>query len=223
MTASRAGLLSLIVAVVVCLWEFAIKGRHRYLLVIVGIAGCLVSAYAADGVMHRWSKDESAAASTEQRKELFIRSLEVTLQHPLFGVGPGNFVILSGAWLASHNAYTQMSSEGGVPALILYMLILWRAFVNVKWIKGRASGRGNQMLASGLCASLCAFLVGSFFASVAYDFVPYFLVLYTTILYRISAHEPCTHGNSHVILALGDKASEVPLQTWQRGENLPVG
>ena len=35
---------------------------------------------------------EEAAASAEARKQLLIRSLELTAEHPLFGVGPGQFL-----------------------------------------------------------------------------------------------------------------------------------
>ena len=74
----------------------------------------------------------SAYGSAEQRQHLFWRSLEVTLEHPLFGVGPGNFPIISDSWLVTHNSYTQMSSEGGIPALVLYVMVLWAGFKNLK-------------------------------------------------------------------------------------------
>jgi hypothetical protein len=90
-----------------------------------------------------------------------------------------------------------MSSEGGVPALLLYLLILWRGFANVQSIKRMARGRGElSMLASGLRASLFAFIVGSFFASVAYHFFTYFLVMYTVILYRIARREATANTDS---------------------------
>ena len=65
-------------------------------------------------------KEDTAAAyaSTQDRQQLLWRSIEVTKEHPLFGVGPGNFAQLSGNWHVAHNSFTQMSSEGGIPALI---------------------------------------------------------------------------------------------------------
>jgi O-antigen ligase len=121
--------------------------------------------------------------SAQQRKELLFISLKVTAQHPLFGVGPGNFAIVSGVWLATHNSYTQMSAEGGIPAFLLYVLILWRGIANVRDIsKYPKTGKRVRLFSMALGASLAAYLVGSFFASVAYQVFPYCLVAYTGVL-----------------------------------------
>ena len=37
--------------------------------------------------------------------------------------------------MRSHNTFTQFSSEGGLPALILYLLILWHGFTNTRKTK----------------------------------------------------------------------------------------
>jgi putative inorganic carbon (HCO3(-)) transporter len=201
-TSSRAGLISLIIAAGICLWEFAVKGRRRYLLVVVGVVGVVFMVFFGSGVMSRLgsaaesdnpedaeavsAEEVSAAQSTALRRNLLIESLKVTAQHPLFGVGPGNFTVVSG-WRVTHNSYTQMSSEGGVPALVLYVLILWHGFLNLRSTK-RLAGTSVEvkMLASGLRASLAAFVLGAFFASVAYQFFTYFLAFYTTVLYQIA-------------------------------------
>ena len=108
-------------------------------------------------------------------------------EHPLFGVGPGNFEQVSGYWHVTHNAFTQMSSEGGLPALILYVLILWHGFTNVRATKRLASRRTESSLLAGvLHASLIGYVVGSVFASVGFQFFPYILVAYTTALFSIA-------------------------------------
>lgn len=198
LTASRGGLISLGATVAICLWEFAIRGRRRYLLVVVAVAGIAFWVYTGKGVRSRFdataqstnAEQESAYGSTQERWNLLIQSLKVTAQHPLFGVGPGNFEVLSGHWRVTHNSYTQISSEGGVVAFVLYGMILWRGFANLAATK-RLSRRAEEtrLLASALRASLIAFVVGSFFASEAYQFFPYFFVAYTTALYAIAARE----------------------------------
>src|SRR5207245_4695548 len=97
----------------------------------------------------------SAYGSAQQREQLFRRSLEVTEDHPLLGVGPGNFHVISGNWQVAHNSFTEMSAEGGLPALALYVWILWSGFRNLRAIKRFARGRRTlTVLASGLNASL---------------------------------------------------------------------
>ncbi len=135
------------------------------------------------------SNEDVAASysSSEQRQQLFWQSIKVTAQHPLFGVGPGNFQVISGIWHETHNSYTQMSSEGGIPALIFYLVILWYGFKNIRRTKQLSTRKKEfKLLAGALNASLAGFVVGSFFASDAYQFFPYFLVAYTTALLRIA-------------------------------------
>jgi O-antigen ligase len=76
-------------------------------------------------------KDESSIASQISRQYLLRRSVEVSFRHPLFGVGPGQFIeATSGAdqkrgkhspALGTHNTYTQVSSECGVIPFICFV------------------------------------------------------------------------------------------------------
>jgi O-antigen ligase len=195
LTGSRAGFISLAVVVSVCLWEFAIRGHRTYLLAVAAVLALVLLVSSGSTVGRRLketlSSDDPASStaysSSQQRQQIFWRSIELTARHPLFGVGPGNFEILSGSWHVTHNSYTQMSSEGGMPALIFYVTILWYGFKNLKRIRKLPSvNKEVTLLAGALHASLAGFIVGSFFASYAYQFFPYFLVAYTTVLLRIA-------------------------------------
>ena len=190
LTGSRGAFLALVVTAVVCLWEFAIRGRRRYLFLLAALVGIILWQSSGSMLEERFngtfnSKADIASSydSAQQRMQLFWRSVEVTREHPLFGVGPGNFQIISGYWRVTHNSFTEMSSEGGVPALILYVLLLWCGFKNVKTVKSLARAhRESKLLARALQASLAGYVVGALFASTAYEYFPYFLVAYTSAL-----------------------------------------
>jgi O-antigen ligase len=194
LTGSRAGFLSITVAAAFFLWGVAIRGRRHYLLIIAALISMILLQSSSTKLMGRLRgtfdpKEDSAYAygSAQQRRQLFWRSIEVTEEHPIFGVGPGNFAVLSGNWHVTHNSFTEFSSEGGLPALILYGLILWRGFKNTKAAKRLAQRAGESLvLPWALTASLAGYVVGSLFASAAYQFFPYFLVAYTTALFRIA-------------------------------------
>ena len=76
------------------------------------------------------TSDQASVASEFQRQGLLKKSLDYTLAHPLFGVGPDQFATAvfgeaaedgeHVSWLGTHNAYTQVSSECGIPALVFY-------------------------------------------------------------------------------------------------------
>jgi O-antigen ligase len=194
LTGSRSGFLALVVVVAVSLWEFAIRGRRRYLLVFAALAGVILWQSSSSMLVGRLRgtidvKENTAAAydSAQAREQLFWRSIEVTKEHPFFGVGPGNFDAVSGQWHTTHNSLTLMSSEGGITALLLYVSILWCGFKNLKATKRLMRGRGeSSLLARALFASLAGYAVGSLFLSVAYHFFPYILVAYTTALFSIA-------------------------------------
>jgi putative inorganic carbon (HCO3(-)) transporter len=194
LTGSRGGFLSFMVVAAVCLWTFAIRGRRRYLLVLTVAGGLLLWLLSSGTVVERlagtFSRGEDTSASyssAQQRQELLVRSIDVTVQHPLFGVGPGNFPAVSGSWHTTHNSFTLMSSEGGIPAFILYVLILWCGFSNLRATRQLLRGQAeSSVLAQALYASLAGYVVGSFFLSVSYQFFPYILVAYTTVLFSMT-------------------------------------
>jgi putative inorganic carbon (HCO3(-)) transporter len=193
-TGSRGGFVALIVTAAVFLWEFAIQGRRRYLLALAVLASVILLQFSGSVLVGRLkgtlnANDDTAAAyaSGQARKQLFWRSVEVTEQHPLFGVGPGNFDQVSGQWHTTHNSFTLMSSEAGLPAFILYVLILFCGFKNLRATKRLARRHTeSRLLAGALLASMAGYVVGSFFLSVAYAFFPYILVAYTTTLLSIA-------------------------------------
>ncbi len=193
-TGSRGGFLALIVTTAACLWTFAIRGGRPYVIGIVALLGVAFSFSFSGMVVSRLkgsfnaNQDTAAAySSTEQRQELFWRSVDVTKEHPLFGVGPGNFMQVSGNWHVAHNSYMQLSSEGGLPALLLYLMLLWSGFRNIRKAKRFANRQKETTLfAKGLFCSLIGYVVGSSFLSVPYAFYPYFLVAYTTSLFLVA-------------------------------------
>jgi len=193
LTASRGGAIALLVAALVCLWQLGVKSPRFYLLLLVPFAVMIIWLYSGNALRNRFEQTTfnhnhgtEASESSEQRKELLIQSLIVTAQHPLFGIGPQNFMIASGVWHVTHNSYTQMSSEGGIPAFLLYVLILWRGITNLREVRRNPrTTKRIRIFAMALEASLAAYLVGSFFLSQAYQFFPYCLVAYTSVLLLI--------------------------------------
>ena len=125
-----------------------------------------------------------AVDSAEGRKNMLKDSIILTAKHPLFGVGPGQFQSAEAdytheqgkraSWLETHNVYTQVSSETGIPGLIIFVAAFWTCFIRLSRI--RKATRNNPRLQSmyrvvnHLWLGFLAFAVTSFFSSVAYQF-----------------------------------------------------
>jgi O-antigen ligase len=194
-TGSRAGFFAWALAMAVCIWEFGIRGRYRFLL-IFGILGLLMLGFFGGQSVQRIraisneQQDATAYASAQARRELLWKSLKITARYPIFGIGAGNFPVLSGDWHVTHNTYTQLSAEAGLPALFLYLMIVGRALSNLRTVKRYRLTRSEHLLwAKALLASLLGFLFASFFASAAFQYFPYILVAYTSGLLLIARQE----------------------------------
>jgi len=71
--------------------------------------------------------------------------LQFTLDNPLLGVGPGQFMQAEvnlaakehrkALWMASHNAYTETSSETGIVGLVLFLVAFLGAQVGLRRIR----------------------------------------------------------------------------------------
>jgi putative inorganic carbon (HCO3(-)) transporter len=190
-TFSRGGFLGLFAASFVMAWKLGRRNRFAVVtmfLVIGAIFMVLLPAVFAGRFMSVFGGDADSGSAVA-RQALLLKSILVTIRHPLLGVGMSNFHIVSIHEQVSHNAYTQVSAELGVPAMIVYVLFMWASLKRMRKIEqetydSRASAR-IYYLAIGLQASLIGFMVSSFFASVAYLWYIYFLVGYAVCLHRL--------------------------------------
>lgn len=196
MTYSRSGFLAIVVAVLMVLWEFGVRGKRPFLFLAAGILCVGLVIVSPGGYMARIASivvknqdDPRGEGSREQRKQLLIDSIKTAFQHPLFGVGAGNFEATNGTWKVAHNTYTEIAAEAGFPAFILFMLMFYRARYNIRMVRRSPAYETDPAirgLTGGLWVSVAAFMVGACFASTEYSMYPYFLVGYTTALYQIA-------------------------------------
>jgi O-antigen ligase len=124
----------------------------------------------------------SAIASQRQREQLLRDSIRMTLTHPLFGAGPGDYTTanakylenqgLQAVWLNTHNTYTQVSSESGIPGFIFFVAAIIACIrMNYRVYKQTARIQGLEDYAAvSLCMllSIVAFSVNAFFDQQAY-------------------------------------------------------
>lgn len=194
LTGSRGGFVALVITTAAFMWEFAIGDRRHYLLGLTLLAGVILWQFSSGMLVGRLkgtldAKENSGGAydSAQIRRDLFWRSVELSIRHPVFGVGPGNFQQFAGNWYVTHNSFTQMSAEGGIPAFVVYLSILWYGFENLKKTK-RLSGRQaeSRLWARALQVSLIGYCVGSTFLSAAFEYFPYILLAYTTVLFSVT-------------------------------------
>jgi O-antigen ligase len=200
LTASRSGFLNVLFSIALTSL-LVLRGSARGRFVGVGIALALaVGISLAPRVFWErmetvWSSSDvptnevaaSAQESTEGRRALLNRSIQYTLERPIFGLGLGNFGVANGtelgrpdAWMGTHNTFTEISSEAGVPGLLLFIGLLVHALRNMTRIS-KESFRGPEslelnLMARATLASLLSFAFGACFAHLAYEYYMFYTV-----------------------------------------------
>lgn len=197
-TASRAGVLSLLLFAVALFWSASHLARVR-VAVLALITAVLFFASAPKSTLLRyatilpfvsiqpttWDEEkiqESAEASAQGRRRLLEQSLIMTLRHPLLGVGPGQFQTASAEiskqegrraeWHETHNTFTQISSECGIPAFLFYISALICSFRAAMRIRKKTLGvpglEVHHRTAFCILLLLSFFTLNGFFGGLAY-------------------------------------------------------
>jgi O-antigen ligase len=201
-TGSRTGLIGLFVLCLIMFFRASMLGKVVVCFcVIVGGTAAIVAfpslvqryetlfmgegAIAYAHTRQEASSIDSAVASSDARRQLLIESLKATATHPILGVGIGAFgpyeankdiaLGLRANYQGTHNTYTQVSSEAGIPAFIVFICIVMFVFSDLIKVFKRARrsqtqvGRQVAGVSFALIASLAAYAIYIFFDFVAYD------------------------------------------------------
>jgi O-antigen ligase len=235
LVASRGGFLNVIVSIILSFY-FLLRGTKRARFIgVVLVIGFVIMIGRAPGVF--WDRIEtiwggssstsnlnaaSAKESTDGRENLLQNSIKYTLQNPIFGVGVGNFPVYNGqmlhrsdAWYGTHNTYTQASSEAGIPALILFLLLLTTMVIHARkaaavFAQEPADGDSRLIATATLVAVLSA-MFGIFLMHILYDFLLYYLAAITGALWAI-AKQRTTSAKAQVVPAAPIEDAAVPVR-----------
>jgi O-antigen ligase len=161
----------------------------------------------------------SARESSRSREQKLRESVELTLRNPVFGVGMGVFMPASVGlakekggpidWQASHNSYTQVSSELGIPGILILLAILGSAVRQV-WRMDREAKRAARedirQYAFAILIAIVVLAIHFCFDSMAYLFyMPLITGLATAF---VMAYEPELTLARQPSMAASPKAGE---------------
>jgi O-antigen ligase len=190
-TFSRGGFLGVLATGAVLAWKLGRKYRLNVTIASIVIGGIAVLAAPGNYGLRMLSifiPGLDPVGSSDQRKELLMRSLQVTARNP-WGIGIGNFQIVGTHNLQTHNGFTQVSSELGILGLAAYLIFMISPFRKLGAIERTLFAKGEHdwfyYLSIGLQASIVGYMVSSFFAAVAYNWFIYYLIAYAVAFRRI--------------------------------------
>jgi O-antigen ligase len=186
-TASRGALIALVLTMLFLFFRGSLRQKVAVVFVATAILVSMTSLLPAATLQRLTSfskgnqASEEALESSEIREYVLKQSVILTLQHPVLGVGPGQFssylgrrVITNGlvvSWLETHNSYTQISSECGIPALAFYLAAMVWTFRLLAEIRKKAATLQRKEITSAahcLAIGLFAFSVAALFVNFGY-------------------------------------------------------
>jgi len=209
---SRSGLLAM--AVLLLLSFLFARGTQKIVIPIVALVGVVASTFLLPGYIQTrfmtfFSSGSSADAATqdrinsdiassEERKALLIQSIQMTFEYPMFGVGPGCFSFVAwderkaatgsgGESLVSHNTYTQVSSETGIPGFLLFSITVFLCIRSVLADYRRLVLADMELAqyARYLFMSMGALAAGIFFLSVGYTHMSATIFAFSVALHNV--------------------------------------
>jgi O-antigen ligase len=192
-TGSRGGLVALVGMALFVMFRASVSQRALMLAGVVVVV-LLSPVFLPQATLTRLGslfgqRHEEADESGKTRSYLFRQSLIFAAEHPVFGVGPGQFSNFEGktrleeghrgAWSETHNVFTQVASECGIPALLFFAGGLGSAFFAVSKLYKRARREGVPEVANvAFCymISFVGYLITILFLAHAYHFQPIVMV-----------------------------------------------
>ncbi|HKI03245.1 MAG TPA: putative O-glycosylation ligase, exosortase A system-associated [Thermoanaerobaculia bacterium] len=196
-TFSRGGLLTLCAVVPPLIW----RSKHRLAvsgLVAAGLAGFLF--FTSDAFTQAYVERASTISEYQDDRSAVGRlnawetSWRVFLDYPVFGVGPNNLQVVHSRYSpeperfrVSHNAYLQILSECGLPALLLFLGVIGSGWWGLGRLRRETGEPWVETYARMLQISILAYFVGSMFLNTAYSELIYQIVGMSVSLQAIAA------------------------------------
>ena len=192
-TASRGAVVAMAVGFLFVMWRASMKVRIG-VLIAVPIVAVLLFGLLPNAIVDRLqtfsaSADQQAgsareaAESADSRLYLFNTAVKFALQNPIFGVGPGQFSSfegktsreagLHGVWQSTHSIFTQIATECGIPAFILFVcgiVSTFRTLLRVRAQAARYQLKEISRAAFCILLGMVMFLAAATFLNLAYLF-----------------------------------------------------
>jgi O-antigen ligase len=175
--ASRGGFLGLVVASLFLVWHTKRRARNLVLMSALVLPLSLVLTVSP---LHRFLDPSADRGSTQFHLEAWKAGLHMIEEHPIAGIGLGNFKPLMPSYMApgtnihfesvAHNMFIEVAGELGLPALLIFLGIFWFTYRTLG--KLRRSSSTHPLIretAAALQAGLVGFAVAGSFISAEYQ------------------------------------------------------
>lgn len=184
-TLSRGALVGLAAMAVLAVGAGLVRLRGAVALatVVAVVAGLIAVTFPSLVSVSLQQKDFVAQQNVSERLQLWTAAADMTVDHPVLGMGPGAFSLYHGDFMSSlpddvnhpldvaHNTWLELSSELGLLGLLAFMALLVVAFTQA-WSVWR---RHRDPLAAAVCVGLVGTAAAATFVTEQY-YLPMWLL-----------------------------------------------
>lgn len=184
-TLSRGAFVGLAGMLLFVLLTGMVRARVLVGLVAAGAAAVLVVVAAVPGLVSTSLQQKGVVAdqNVSERLDLWSAAAQMTVEHPVLGLGPGAFSQQHQLYASSlpddvnhpldvaHNTWLEVSSELGLLGLAAFVALLALAFTEAR----RAWRRSGDPVAAAVCAGLVAAVLAASFVTEQY-YLPFWLL-----------------------------------------------
>lgn len=193
--ASRGGFLGLVAGFLFLVWKSRQRIRNLALASVLLIpVSLLLPSSPLQRLLHPTWVDTQAVESRTAAWEAGINMIKT---HPIFGVGLGNFKPLVRQYqdratqveIIAHNTYIEIGAELGLPALLVFLALLFSSYRSLERVRRRAIRSGARLLALaalGIEGGLVGFCVSAFFLSAEYEKFFWLMIFLSMCLPRLA-------------------------------------
>jgi O-antigen ligase len=185
LSASRGGLIGLIVSFFFAIWHSRRRVRNFVLVMCLLVP---MTIFSPTSPLRRLLRPNySAQQSTENHEQILVAGLRMIAAHPLVGVGLGNFKLRMSSYadpdlqqqFIAHNSYLEVAAEMGVPALMVFLGILFFTFRTLTQLRVRLAASEATLLlraVQGIQAGMAGSCISLFFVSGQYQKLNWFII-----------------------------------------------
>ncbi len=198
LAASRGGFLGLLVATAWFVWHS--RHRARNLLLVALCMGLFLAVSPLSPVERILHPDHSDTSSVQIHLELWQAGLNIVRDHPLTGIGVGQFKSAVGAYSSvkdlsrlAHNTYLEIAAEMGIPGLILFLAVFgfsFRTLTEVRLAARQDRAEWLSPVATAIQAGLLGFAVAAFFVSAEFLRMFWFMLFLSICMKSLSQELP---------------------------------
>ncbi len=189
---SRGGFLALMAFMAFAAWR---ARKVPQLILLVGLLALPMMLFPRNPITRMIHPDLADRLAAQARLETWKAGLRMSFQHPLTGIGLGQFRPHLADYTGkpdlaklAHNTYLEIAAELGFPCLVIYLWLLWetyRGFELIRRAAFRLDDRLSFSIATGLQGGLVGYLVSSFFLSSEYVKFFWFYVFISIAMIRV--------------------------------------